>query len=89
MPNVARKTSDSAGGVILTGSPDVLVNGLAIARHDDTVKSHGISPHGAATLISTARSVYANGIRIAANNNTATCGHTITPGSNNVLVGVS
>lgn len=87
MPNIARKTADSASGAITSGSANVLVNGFGVARHGDSVASHGIPPHNSATLVSSSRSVYVNGIRVAATNNSATCGHAITPGSSNVIVG--
>ena len=83
---ISRKTVDTAGGAITSGSSSVYINGSAAARHGDTVASHGLSPHNTATLVSTSRSVFINGIRVVASNNVATCGHAAS-GSANVLVG--
>ena len=87
MPNIARKTADSAGGAITSGSATVFVNGFGVARHGDSVANHGLAPHASATLVSASRSVFVNGIRAAATNNSATCGHAIIAGSPTVLVG--
>lgn len=83
---ISRKTTDSAGGVITSGSPTVFINGMAAARHGDTVASHGLPPHTSATLMSTSRTVFINGIRVVASNNVATCGHSVS-GSTTVMTG--
>jgi uncharacterized Zn-binding protein involved in type VI secretion len=89
MPGVARATLDAAVGTITTGSPTVLVNGLPLARHGDLVANHAPG-HNNKTLVSTnpLRGIFANGLRIAAAGDAATCGHLITTGSVNVVVGV-
>lgn len=88
MPNIARMTADSAGGTITSGSSTVFVNGFGVARHGDTVANHdAFPPHNANPTLVAARSVYVNGIAVAASDNSATCGHAITPGSSNVTVG--
>lgn len=86
MPGATRKTTDTAGGTVTSGSPDVLWNGQPAARHGDTVAAHGIGAHGSATLIAAAPNTLVNGLQAVKAGDAATCGHTTT-GSSNVLIG--
>lgn len=88
MPGAARQGSDSAGGTITSGSSSVYVNGQAVARIGDSVASHGDNEHsGGVSLVQGSSSVFANGIGISRAGDNASCGHSVSPGSSNVIVG--
>ena len=87
MPGMSRKTTDSAGGALITGSSNVKCNGTGVVRIGDTVAAHGVALHGKPpTMTSGSSNVRANGIGICRAGDTAECGHTIS-GSSNVNVG--
>ena len=77
-----------AGGVIIgPGAPTVLVNGSAVSTLGDTVTPHGDPPHSSATIISSSKTVLAQGIGIVRVGDKASCGHSVGRGSPNVFVG--
>tara|TARA_Y100000816_G_scaffold292479_1_gene287991 strand:- start:840 stop:1169 length:330 start_codon:yes stop_codon:yes gene_type:complete len=87
MPGMSRKTTDTAGGALITGSSNVNCNGTGVVRIGDTVAAHGVALHGKPpTMTSGSSNVRANGIGICRAGDTAECGHTIS-GSSNVNVG--
>jgi len=74
----------SHGGVIITGSSNVMVNGLGVARLGDSVNCaiHGLR------VISTASAItHANGLGVAREGDFVTCGAVIVTGSSNVQSG--
>lgn len=83
MPGISRAGVDSAGGTILTGSSDVMINGAPVALNGAAVAPHGDSPHNAASMIATTGKVFVNGIAVVRAGDPATCGHTAS-GSGNV-----
>ena len=86
MPGSVRKTRDFAGGPLITGSSDVLVNGRAMVRKGDLVASHGRKPHsGAVKMIQGARTVFCNGRPACRAGDLASCAHRAT-GSSNVII---
>jgi len=87
MPGVARKDTDSAGGVAIEGSDNVFVNSKGVVRLGDRVASHGLPPHTPTPPMSEASStVRVNSILICREGDAASCGHTIS-GSSNVFAG--
>lgn len=83
MPAVARlgDTSDH-GGVIISASGNVKVNGIGIAREGD-MHSCPLPGHGVTALISGSKN-NANGRKIIRIGDTAGCGAVIVSGSSNV-----
>lgn len=86
MAGISRAGVDSAGGVILSGSGNVLINGAPAALNGAAVAGHGDSPHNAATMIATTGTVFINGIAVVRAGDPATCGHTAS-GSSSVNAG--
>lgn len=86
MPGVTRKTVDTAGGPILTGSSNVFVNGSAAAIQGAEVQPHGSSPHSKSTVNVGSKTVFVNGKPLVRAGDKATCGHATT-GSSNVSAG--
>lgn len=86
MAGVSRAQYDSAGGLIISGSPDVLVNGLPAARLGDGVQGHGLGEHSGPTLMTGSPNVFVNGIALCREGDSASCGHTAS-GSSDVTSG--
>lgn len=85
MRGAARKGQDVAGGVIIAGSPDVIVNGTPQARIGDAVQGHGPAAHAAPVMAQGSSDVIVNGIPACRLGDPATCGHT-TSGSPDVFI---
>jgi uncharacterized Zn-binding protein involved in type VI secretion len=91
MPGSAR-ISDivGAGGVITSGSSNVLVNGLGKARVGDSISAHFPCPliivHCAAVLSQGSATVLTNGIKPSRLGDGATCGDTVVSASSNVII---
>jgi uncharacterized Zn-binding protein involved in type VI secretion len=82
---VARLTdAGSHGGAVVTGSPDVTVNGLPVARVGDT---YACPRHGPNPITSGAPRATANGRNIAHVGSGTACGATIVSGSPDTVVG--
>ena len=76
-----------AGGVITgPGAPTVLVNGSAVSTLGDAVTPHGDPPHAAAKIITSSKTVFAQGKGIVRAGDKASCGHSVASGTN-VLIG--
>ena len=86
MPGVTRKGTDSAGGSLAAGSPNVFVDGAAAVRIGDAVTGHGDAPHDSPTMSAGSGSVFVNGIGVCRAGDAATCGHTAS-GSGDVNAG--
>lgn len=79
MPNIARITDEgSHGGMIVTGSPDTFVNGLACARIGDT---YDCAQHGPNPIVTGSPDSFANSRNIARVGDVAACGAVIVTGS--------
>lgn len=74
----------SHGGAITSGSPNVFVNVLAVARLGDSVTC---DIHGSQTITSASLISRANFLGIARVGDSVSCGATITTGSPNTFVG--
>lgn len=85
MPGVVRKNSDSAGGTIVQGSPNVYANNKPVARIGDAVAGHGKAPHSGPVMAQASSNVFANNIKISRAGDIATCGHPAS-GSSNVFI---
>jgi uncharacterized Zn-binding protein involved in type VI secretion len=85
MPGAARQGQDTAGGVIIGGSPNVFVNLSPVARIGDPVVPHGKGPHAGPVMAAGSGNVFANNIPVCRAGDTATCGHAAS-GSGNVIV---
>jgi hypothetical protein len=86
MPGVSRKSTDSAGGAISEGSPNVFVNGAAAVRIGDAVTPHGVGKHASPTMAEGSSTVFVNGIAVCRDGDAASCGHTAS-GSGDVFAG--
>lgn len=86
MPGASRKGTDSAGGTIISGSPDVFINGSPAARVGDKVAKHSRrGSHAAASLVKGSPNVFVNGKPLVREGDTASCGHPAS-GSSDVFV---
>lgn len=84
MSGVTRVGFDSAGGTILTGSNNVLINSSPAVRIGDAVQSHSNSEHASPVMVTGSSTVFCNGIPICKAGDSASCGHPST-GSSNVF----
>lgn len=87
MPAQARlgdKTSH--GGAIITGSPDVMVNGKKAARLGDS-HSCPLPGHGVTSIVTGSATVMINGQPAARVGDVTGCGATIVEGSDTVFTG--
>lgn len=83
MSNIA-KIGDVCGGVLLTGSSNVSVNGSGVVRIGDVVQSHDDSPHGTNQMLTGSSTVFINGIPLCKTGDSSLCGHQVI-GSSNVF----
>ena len=89
MTSAARALIDRADtGTILSGSPNVFIDGYPAARRGDPIAPHGYSPspHDSAVIATGSPNVFVNGIPLARLGDPATCGDVINPCSNDVFV---
>lgn len=91
MPGAARVGTDTAGGTQLGGGQgSVYVDGALWVVRGDAVASHPPCPrvpvHCAATMAGASATVFAGGIPVCREGDTATCGHAST-GSATVFAG--
>ena len=88
MPGIARKGQDKARGVIVGPSAStVKADGKFVALLGDRIASHGKAPHSKPTLQSNGASkILVDGKVPAKQGSTATCGHSVAPGSSEVIV---
>jgi uncharacterized Zn-binding protein involved in type VI secretion len=75
MSGVARLGADVAGGLILTGSQDVFVNGTGAARIGDAVQGHGNGEHSNPVLVTGSSTVFVNDIPLCRAGDISSCGH--------------
>tara|TARA_R110000850_G_scaffold66678_3_gene148181 strand:+ start:1094 stop:1363 length:270 start_codon:yes stop_codon:yes gene_type:complete len=88
MKGVGRVGVDSAGGVIVgILAPNVSVNGSPIVLVGAAVTGHGIGPHAAPTMVGGSSTVFVNGIAVCRAGDAASCGHTLSAGSDNIFIG--
>lgn len=79
MPRVVRiGDPGSHGGSVTSGSPDVLANGLQVARVGDT---YSCPVHGPNPITSGSPDAFANGQAVARVGDSTACGATLTDGS--------
>lgn len=87
MPGVSRNAgTDSAGGAIIQGSPDVFTNGDPTVRVGDAVAGHGPGSHAGPVMAAGSGNVFTNGISTVRAGDPATCGDLAT-GSSDVFAG--
>jgi uncharacterized Zn-binding protein involved in type VI secretion len=80
------KIGDVAGGSLVTGSSNVIVNGAGAVRVGDVVQGHGDGEHSGPSMVTGSPTVFVNGIPLCRAGDVASCGHAIT-GSSNVFSG--
>lgn len=85
MPGISRD-NDSAGGDLVASQSSVYANGQLVIVDGDAVAPHGVSPHDAPTITAGSNNVFAEGIAVVNQGDSATCGHT-SGGSSDVFVG--
>lgn len=81
-----RMSQDSAGGILIQGSPDVMTNGTPQVRLGDRVQPHGPGLHGGPVMAEGSSTVFVNNIPACHETHKANCGHPAT-GSPNVFIG--
>jgi uncharacterized Zn-binding protein involved in type VI secretion len=88
MKGIGRVGVDSAGGTI-TGviAPNYIVNGSPVVLVGAAVAPHGIGEHASAVMVEGSSTVFVNGIAVCREGDAASCGHTLTLGSDNMFVG--
>lgn len=87
MPGISRVGQDVAGGTILSGgNATVIVNGTAVAVRGSAVAGHGKNEHAGPIMVGASGSVFASGINVCRQGDSASCGHVAT-GSGNVFAG--
>lgn len=87
MPAAATIGKSTAGGPIIgPGAPTVLVNGTPVSVLGDAVTPHGDGPHASPKIVSSSTTVLAQGKGIVRSGDSASCGHSVSAGSN-VIVG--
>jgi uncharacterized Zn-binding protein involved in type VI secretion len=79
-PIARRGDTGTHGGTISTGSPDVFVNGIPVARVTDI---YICSIHGPNPIIKGSSRLWANGLPVARIGDPTACGATIATGSPN------
>ncbi|YCI82270.1 PAAR domain-containing protein [Enterobacteriaceae bacterium] len=85
MQNAARLSdSISHGGAVTSGSGDVFINGISVARVGD---SANCSIHGGSSVACGSGSVTINGAPAARMGDSTGCGAAISSGSGDVLIG--
>lgn len=86
MSGIARVGIDTAGGVIIGNlAPTVFADGSNVTVVGASVENHGLSPHDSPTMSGSSPNVFANGILVSREGDTATCGH-VSTGSSDVFV---
>tara|TARA_R100000008_G_scaffold85631_2_gene76087 strand:+ start:2126 stop:2413 length:288 start_codon:yes stop_codon:yes gene_type:complete len=87
MPGIARVGTDTAGGMQLGGgNTTVFVNGAPAQVLGGPVAGHGLPPHSSPIMVGASSTVFAQGIPVCRQGDSASCGHTST-GSGNVFAG--
>ncbi len=87
MPGIARVGVDAAGSTIVGALvPSVLIDGNPVAVVGAQVSGHGRRAHSGPTMASGSSTVFANGIPVCREGDSATCGHP-TSGSPDVFAG--
>lgn len=86
MPGISRKDTDTAGGTIIEGSSDVLIENKGAVRIGDAVAGHGIEKHAAPKMETGSGTVFVNNIQVCREGDTADCGDAAT-GSGTVFAG--
>lgn len=83
--HIGTKLSHGFGGLVITGSPNVTVNNIPVARVSDTVTC---PTHGTQTITTGSSTVFANELPIARLGDMCSClALLIPPVSPNVIIG--
>lgn len=87
MPGISREGIDIAGGLIIQGSPNVLIENSPAVRIGDAIMPHSSGIHAYnPIMISGSNSVLVNNIPVCREGDLASCGDTST-GSSTVFSG--
>ena len=90
MPGAARATLDKVvgGGLILSGSPNVFIDGMPAVRVGDPVAPHRSSPPhtNSPKIAQGSPTVFCNGLPLSRLGDMANCKDIITGGSNDVFI---
>ncbi len=80
--------STAGGGVVVGGGQSsVFANGKLVAVLGDAIASHGPPPHASAVITGSSGTVFAGGIAVARDGDSASCGDSLINGSSNVNAG--
>lgn len=86
MAAVARN-ADPCGGAIVATATKTRVNGIFVARFNDSVTPHGPGLHAAAHMVGCSATVIVEGKGVCRLGDAADCGDTVTTASPNVNAG--
>lgn len=81
MPGIARANQDSAGGLVIEGSPNVFVENKPVVRVGDHIQGHGDSPHDNPVMAQGSPNIFVNGIAVCRAGDLASCGHPVSGSS--------
>lgn len=84
MPIATITSVISHGGTVITGSPDRVADGLAVARLNDLVNC---TDHGVNAIVGVTNTQETNGRLTASVGSICHCGAVITTGINSILIG--
>lgn len=86
MPGAGRVGRDNARGLISgPGASTVKINGADASLVGDGIVAHGKAPHSSSIITDGSRTVFVEGQPLTVEGSGTTCGHTVTPGSQDVL----
>ena len=80
------RIGDVVGGQILSGRKSVRANDIPVACINDAIVPHGFGIHSAAVLVSGSPNVFAENIPVSRIGDSASCGHNVATGQQNVFV---
>ena len=87
MPSVGRVGQVVQGGTLVNGGNRIVVaNGTLVDVRGSGVAGHGSPPHSTPIMVGTSGTVFAQGIAVCRQGDSASCGHVAT-GSGTVFAG--
>lgn len=86
MPGVGIQGQSTAGGAITSSQSSFTVGGQAVLVSGSSIANHGDRPHRNATVSSGSGWMSWNGVPVAREGDSATCGHTVVNGSSTFVI---
>ena len=83
MSSSAAKENDTVGGgVLISSATSVFVNGKLIGRLNDSITPHSTGPHLSAKMIESSSTVFAEGLGVSRDSDSASCSDLLESDSN-------